>query len=119
MSINLGLCDCCRKEPAIGVAAMPGMPMSIAWCMKCLDAQVIPYWAAVANTAMIGGMDGAAPWWCEVVERTLAYFSKDRAEFENEVLSEIKAMEKRLGEGSDDAIPQSCDDAASGLVPRQ
>lgn len=93
--LDLGKCQCCERNPAVGVAAIPGIAMSIAWCGKCLEAGAIPYWVAVANTAMIGGWSDAAPWWTETVEDTLRYFGKDFDEFLQEV-EEEKETQHRL-----------------------
>lgn len=93
---GLGKCDCCNKEPSIGVAALPGMPMSIAWCTKCLQAEVIPIWAAISNTACIGGMNDAAQWWIELIERSLKYHNYSRDQFDANVAHEIATMDQIL-----------------------
>lgn len=87
--LELGVtCDCCNKEPAIGAAAVPGMPVTIAWCATCLNANVVPYSLAVVNTVRLGGVDNTAHWWQALVRRTLEYFGKTRAEFEADVAAE-------------------------------
>ena len=91
---DIGKCDCCNKEPPIGVAALPGIPISIAWCSKCLAANIIPIWAAIANTACIGGMNGAADWWKELIERSLVYHNYSREQFEANVAHEIAIMDQ-------------------------
>lgn len=91
--LDLGNCQCCDNEPAVGVASIPGVPMSIAWGRKCLDAQVVPYWVAVANSAMIGGYDQAAEWWKETVEDTLAYFDKSMEQYLADVAADMAHME--------------------------
>lgn len=101
----LGLCDCCGDEPAVGVACVPGMPVSIAWGRKCLEAEVAPYGLVVANTAMIGGVKDAAPWWREMVERTLAYFKKTELEFETDVKAAIAEMPAEDPQEAEAAAP--------------
>lgn len=82
-------CQCCNRNVAIGVASIPGIPMSIAWCTECLEAGAIPMWAAVANTAMCGGLDQAAEWWVQVVNDTLAYFGVSLEDFNAMVTVEM------------------------------
>jgi hypothetical protein len=87
---NLGKCNCCDDRQAIGVAAIPGIPMSVAWCYPCLQSGAIPYWAAVANTSLIGGIEAAAEWWKDLIEDTLAWHKKTLEEFNADVAEEIK-----------------------------
>jgi hypothetical protein len=35
-------CNICGKSPTLGVAAVPGFPVSLAWCRECLENQVLP-----------------------------------------------------------------------------
>jgi hypothetical protein len=95
------ICDVCGERPSLGVGAMPGVPISFAYCKDCLRANAHPYAIVVANTAMLGGMDGAAPWWVQLVEDTLAHLGKTRAEFDASVLAEqqeFEAAEARANE---------------------
>lgn len=112
--IDLGLCQCCENEPAVGVASIPGVPMSIAWGRKCLDAMVVPYWVAVANTAQIGGWQEAAEWWKQTVADTLAYFGKTMDEYLADVTADIAHMEeeeaKYREEEEHETAPQEGDD---------
>jgi hypothetical protein len=87
------LCECCKKNPSVGVASIPGIPMSIAWCTECLAAQVIPIWALSANTACAGGLEQSADWWKELVERTLKYFNKSLEEFNSLVAEDQKTLD--------------------------
>lgn len=87
-----GTCAVCGKEPAVGVASIPGVPASDAYGRACLDANAHPMWAIVVNTALVGGYDEAADWWQEMVDCTLAHLGIPREEFDrrvNEALSEI------------------------------
>lgn len=88
---DLGKCQCCNDEPAVGAAAVPGMPITIVWGQRCLEAEIIPYSLLVANTAMIGGLADAAPWWRALVKRTLKYFGKTDEEFEADVARDMSA----------------------------
>lgn len=88
--IDYGTCECCGREPAIGVAAVPGMPISIAWGKCCLAAGVIPYKLAVANTAAVGGLNNTVQWWRDIVDLTLAYFDRTHEQFARDVQLNIK-----------------------------
>jgi hypothetical protein len=87
---NIGKCNCCNDREAIGVAAIPGIPMSVAWCLPCLQSGAIPYWAAVANTSLIGGIEAAAEWWKDLIEDTLAWHNKTWEEFQADVAEELR-----------------------------
>ena len=82
-------CEICEKEPAVGVAAVPGVPYSAATGRNCLEAGAIPYWVAVANTAAVGGLDEATDWWCDMVTATLTHLGTDRAQFDADVAEAI------------------------------
>lgn len=98
MTMKDGLCECCgKKGPLVGVASIPFIPMSIAWCQSCLHAGVLPYWAAVANTASVGGIEQTNEGWQNLVEITLEYFGKSKAEF----LLDVTKAEKELVNGKD------------------
>lgn len=94
-------CDTCR-EPAVGVASMPGVPASFAYCRQCLHANAHPYGMVVANTAMIGGVGQAAEWWLEIVHATLIRLGKDRMEFERDVTEEMESQMREDGQISGD-----------------
>ena len=85
-----GQCDVCGREPAFGVAAIPGMPVSVAYGKACLRANAHPWWALVGNTAMLGGIDQAADWWQKMVEDTCRHLGKPLVEFEADVAAAIK-----------------------------
>jgi len=86
-------CQCCGLEPAVGVASIPGLPMSIAWGRNCLDAGIMPYWALVTTVALASNFeyspDHYAPWVNELIRDTLAYFDKTEAQFAEDVNEEI------------------------------
>lgn len=78
-------CNVCGKNEAVGVAAMPGVPASFAYCRLCVNANAHPYPMIVNNTAMIGGLDDAADWWREMVECTLRHLGIERSKFDADV----------------------------------
>lgn len=81
-------CEVCNDEPVAGVAAMPGLPISVGYGIECVKANAHPYGLLVANTAFSG--DGAAAdqaeWWMEMVACTLARLGKTEDEFWEDVL---------------------------------
>jgi len=88
-------CQCCGMNPSVGVAAVPGVPMSIAWCEECLRAGIVPLWVCFAQATM--GIDDRPPefaieipqvdramfgeWWLEWHDRTLTRFGVTEEEF--------------------------------------
>lgn len=90
-------CGCCHQQKEIvGVAAVPGIPMSIAWCRDCINADAIPYELCVTNTALIGGRENAAEWWLEgVVTPTLKYFNKTLEQFDADVKNDMDLIERK------------------------
>lgn len=82
------ICEVCDEREAIGVAAVPGVPYSAAFCQECLTAGALPYWIAVSNTALAGGdlgLAGTVDWWQEVVGDTLKWLGKTREQFDIDV----------------------------------
>jgi hypothetical protein len=78
-------CEVCDDEPAVGVAAVPGVSISVAYGRRCLDANAHPWWVIVGNTAAIGGLDQAAAWWVRMVEATMRLLGKTRADLDRDV----------------------------------
>lgn len=83
-------CEVCNKNTAIGVASVPGVAYSAAYCTKCLAENAHPYGIVVANTACIGGYDQSADWWREIINDTLKYLGKTREQFDADVAESIK-----------------------------
>lgn len=46
---DLRICEVCNSEPAVGVAAVPGAPLSLAWGRNCLEHGATPLWIAEFN----------------------------------------------------------------------
>lgn len=86
-------CDVCGNQGIVGVAAMPGVPGSFAYCRACLGANAHPYAMVVANTAMIGGLADAAEWWKQLVDDTLTHLAIDRDKFDADVADGIMEMD--------------------------
>jgi hypothetical protein len=60
------LCDTCKKEESIGVACVPGVPMSVCYCKSCLENDLHPAWALLAAVDCIGSTTDVAPWFLEL-----------------------------------------------------
>lgn len=86
-------CEVCHHESAVGVAAVPGVPISVAYGRECLNANAHPYTIVVANTAMVGGYEHAADWWQQMVDDTLAHLGYERDRFDNDVQVAAAAQE--------------------------
>lgn len=96
-------CDVCGNEPSVGVAAIPGMPVSVAYGKSCLRANAHPWDLLVANTAMCGGFAQTAEWWQEMVLSTCNHLGRPLSEFEADVRTEIAEEDLRLSEWAETA----------------
>jgi hypothetical protein len=69
-------CAVCQNELAVGVACIPGIPMSVAYGRTCLEAGAHPSWALRANVACCGGVDAVIPEYLEsLVYEDAAYIT--------------------------------------------
>jgi len=89
-------CEVCEKNEAIGVASVPGVPYSAAYCNECLNANAHPYFIIVANTACIGGYDQANNQWKEMVDCTLKHLGKTMDEFNHDVKQQDHLIDEEL-----------------------
>lgn len=97
-------CNVCSKSKAKGVAAMPGVAGSFAYCKGCLEANAHPYPMIVINTALLGqypdaGTDvlaSTADWWIDMVECTLTHLEISREKFDADVAIERALIEKEM-----------------------
>jgi hypothetical protein len=65
---NIGQCEVCKQEPAVGVACVPGIPYSAAYGRNCLQQGADPYEIVRANIACCNGPEHVANW---VLDRTI------------------------------------------------
>ena len=86
-------CDVCKNEPSVGVAAVPGVPMSVAYGEECLKANAYPLGVLVANTACAGGYEFTEDWWQEMVDDTLIHLDTSRERFDEMVAETLSKME--------------------------
>lgn len=86
-------CEVCRKNESVGVASVPGMPVSAAYCLECLKANAHPYELVVFNTATCGGLDNMVEEWKSLVRDTLQHLGKSPEEFERCVSKVLEELE--------------------------
>lgn len=87
-------CDVCGQEPAVEVAAVPGVPISVSYGPKCLAANAHPYGVLVANTAMLGGLFNTSGWWVQMVNDTLTHLGRTLADFDRDVHAFIRDLDE-------------------------
>jgi hypothetical protein len=102
--MNYGVCEVCEDEPAVGVASIPMMPVSVAYGRMCLGANAHPWWALVANTAMCGGLIETNEAWQRMVYATCAHLGRTIEAFN-------AAVAQLISEDSDivHSEPDQCD----------
>lgn len=61
-----GICDVCDREREIGVASLPFMPMSVAFCRECLEKDAYPLWALHIGAELNDGYENTADWFKEL-----------------------------------------------------
>jgi hypothetical protein len=88
------MCDVCNERASVGVAAVPGVPISCAYCAECLGKNAHPLYVVIGNTALVGGYEHAADWWQYMVDCTLGHLGKTREWFDAEVAESIRVMEE-------------------------
>lgn len=87
------ICEVCNKNEAVGVACVPMVPMSCAYCSECLRANAHPWGILIANTICLGGLDQANEDWKQMVTDTCAHLGKTLEEFNAEVAEGIKELD--------------------------
>jgi hypothetical protein len=83
--VPMPMCEVCKKNVSVGVACVPGIPYSAAYCEECLKANAHPYGILVAEVAVAGGLENLAPWFREMVSSTLKHIGKTQEEFDQDV----------------------------------
>lgn len=84
-------CDVCGNAGIKGVASIPFVPMSVAYCEGCLRANAHPWWALVANQASIGDpLETTHPEWQQMVRDTCAHLGKTIDQFNADVAEALR-----------------------------
>lgn len=79
-------CDVCHQHSEnIVVAAMPAMPVSVAYCHECIVAGAHPYELVVAQVALCGGLENVAVDYVPIVHDTLNHLGRSVEQFETAV----------------------------------
>lgn len=79
------ICEVCLQNEAIGVASVPGIPYSAAYCTECLKANAHPWRILVAEVSCLGGLEYATEWFKLMVEGTCKRLGKTIEEFTRDV----------------------------------
>jgi len=79
------ICEVCNKNKAIGVASVPGVPLSVAYCKECLMANSHPMYVLIANTALCGKLENCNEWWRKIVMDSIKHQDKTLEWFNQEV----------------------------------
>jgi len=87
-------CNVCKTNKAIGVVAVPMVPMSVAYCRECLEANSHPMYILIANTACAGGLEHANEAWKKMVMDSLKHQDKTLEWFNEQVQESIKCMDE-------------------------
>ena len=99
------ICEVCGKNEAVGVACVPMVPMSCAYCSECLRVNAHPWGVLVANTICIGGLDQANEEWKQMVQDTCTHLGRTLEQFNLAVEQGIKEMDA-LCEEHDKALDE-------------
>lgn len=79
------ICESCNKNEAMGVACVPGVPCSAAYCYECLGANSHPMHILIANTACCEGLEHCNEGWKRMVNDSLKHQGKTIEWFNKEV----------------------------------
>lgn len=85
-------CEVCDERTSIVVFCVPGMPVSAAYCQKCLDANAHPWVYLVANAACCDGLEHCAAWFVEMVDDTCKFLGKTREQFDAAVRQSMEHL---------------------------
>ncbi len=90
------ICACCNKSEAVGVACVPGVPMSVAYCQECLRNNNHPMGFLIANTACCGGLADCIEEWKQMVIDSLKHQGKTLGWFTEQVAESIAKMDEAI-----------------------
>ena len=87
-------CQVCDKNKAVGVCCIPSVPVTVAYCSECLQANAHPWFILISNTACCGGLEHMADFWRKMVTDTCKHLNKTLDEFNADVVKDIKNLEE-------------------------
>ena len=88
------LCEACNENEMIGVANALG-PVSIAFCRRCAQEGIFPWWNIIGYL----GMAGPGPFhssYEEILQVNLKFHGKTREDFDEEVKQVLKSYEEHM-----------------------
>ena len=86
------ICEVCGKNKAVGIACVPMVSTSCAYCSGCLRANAHPWAVLIANSICLGGLDQANESWKQMVIDTCAHLGRTLEQFNAEVAQGIKDL---------------------------
>lgn len=89
-------CEVCGNEPAVVSCCVPGVPISMVYCVLCLDANAHPWSILVANTVCLGSYEQSVDWWKQMIDDTCARLGKTLDEFKADVEKGVADMALEL-----------------------
>ncbi|MFA5377486.1 MAG: hypothetical protein WC455_17175 [Dehalococcoidia bacterium] len=95
------ICDACGERPAVGVAGVPMVPMSGAYCLTCLQTNNHPMYVLIANTICCDGLENCRKEWVDMVLCSLGAQRKTLDWFNAEVQKGIDDFNKAIKESEE------------------
>lgn len=93
----MNICEVCDKNESVGVACVPGIPYSAAYCIECLKANAHPWHILVAQAACVGGMEFLHEDFIQMIECTCKHLDKTLDQFKKEVQISINELKNYEG----------------------
>lgn len=94
------LCEVCKKNEAVGVCCVPGVPMSCAYCRECLDANAHPVQVLAGVAWQCDGLTNTVPEFQEMVACTLRHLGVAQQRFD-EMVTQIDIDAKAYCDAAD------------------
>lgn len=86
-------CDVCGNTGKLESICVPGVPLTLAYCEKCLNENRHPWEVLVGQTALAETLENTDEFWQRMVFDTLKATGKSREEFDKEVKDLRKQIE--------------------------
>ena len=95
------ICDACKTHKAVGVCAIPLVPVSMSFCQDCLNKGSYPMEILIANTVCVNGLANANAVWKKMVTDSLLAQGKTLEWFNIEVAKGLKELDDWYKQESD------------------